>query len=69
MPSIEAEGGICEGIRANSILPGMMNTPMVHTPGCLAAYGGSAEERGREPNQPRWQPARLVGRRLGFRRP
>ena len=31
-------------IRANSILPGMMNTPMVHAPGVIAAYGGSAEE-------------------------
>ena len=33
-----------KGIRANSILPGMMNTPMVHAPGVIAAYGGSAEE-------------------------
>ena len=32
------------GLRANSILPGMMNTPMVHAPGVIAAYGGSAEE-------------------------
>jgi NAD(P)-dependent dehydrogenase (short-subunit alcohol dehydrogenase family) len=32
------------GIRANSILPGMMNTPMVHAPGVITAYGGSAEE-------------------------
>jgi NAD(P)-dependent dehydrogenase (short-subunit alcohol dehydrogenase family) len=33
------------GIRANSIPPGMMNTPpMVHAPGVIAAYGGSAEE-------------------------
>ena len=32
------------GIRANSILPGMMNTPMVHAPEVTAAYGGSAEE-------------------------
>jgi len=32
------------GIRANSILPGMMSTPMVHAPGVIAAYGGSAEE-------------------------
>ena len=32
------------GIRANSILPGMMNTPMVRAPGVIAAYGGSAEE-------------------------
>jgi NAD(P)-dependent dehydrogenase (short-subunit alcohol dehydrogenase family) len=32
------------GIRANSILPGMMNTPMVHAPEVVAAYGGSAEE-------------------------
>jgi NAD(P)-dependent dehydrogenase (short-subunit alcohol dehydrogenase family) len=32
------------GIRANSILPGMMNTPMVHAPGVIAAYGGRAEE-------------------------
>jgi NAD(P)-dependent dehydrogenase (short-subunit alcohol dehydrogenase family) len=32
------------GIRANSILPGMMNTPMVHAREVIAAYGGSAEE-------------------------
>jgi NAD(P)-dependent dehydrogenase (short-subunit alcohol dehydrogenase family) len=32
------------GIRANTILPGMMNTPMVHAPEVVAAYGGSAEE-------------------------
>ena len=32
------------GIRANSILPGMMNTPMVHAPEVIAAYGGSVEE-------------------------
>jgi len=32
------------GIRANSILPGMMNTPMVHAPGVIDAYGDSAEE-------------------------
>ena len=32
------------GIRANSILPGMMDTPMVHAAGVIAAYGGSAEE-------------------------
>src|SRR5246127_551523 len=32
------------GIRANSILPGMMNTPMVHAPEVIAAYGGSADE-------------------------
>jgi NAD(P)-dependent dehydrogenase (short-subunit alcohol dehydrogenase family) len=32
------------GIRANTILPGMMNTPMVHAPEVIAAYGGSAEE-------------------------
>ena len=32
------------GIRANSILPGMMNTPMVHAQEVIAAYGGSAEE-------------------------
>ena len=32
------------GIRANSILPGMMNTPMVHAPKVIAAYGGSPEE-------------------------
>ena len=32
------------GIRANSVLPGMMNTPMVHAPEVIAAYGGSAEE-------------------------
>jgi len=31
------------GIRANTILPGMMNTPMVHTAEVIAAYGGSAE--------------------------
>ena len=31
------------GIRANSILPGMMNTPMVHAAEVIAAYGGSAE--------------------------
>jgi NAD(P)-dependent dehydrogenase (short-subunit alcohol dehydrogenase family) len=33
-----------QGIPANSILLGMMNTPMVHAPGVIAAYGGSAEE-------------------------
>ena len=32
------------GIRANSILPGMMNTPMVHARQVIAAYGGSPEE-------------------------
>jgi NAD(P)-dependent dehydrogenase (short-subunit alcohol dehydrogenase family) len=32
------------GIRANSILPGMMNTPMVHAAEVIAAYGGSVEE-------------------------
>src|SRR5207247_2726368 len=32
------------GIRANSVLPGMMNTPMVHAAEVIAAYGGSAEE-------------------------
>jgi NAD(P)-dependent dehydrogenase (short-subunit alcohol dehydrogenase family) len=32
------------GIRANSILPGMMNTPMVHAPEVIAAYGCGAEE-------------------------
>ena len=32
------------GIRANSILPGMMNTPMVHAAEVIAAYGDSAEE-------------------------
>jgi len=31
------------GIRANTILPGMMNTPMVHAAEVIAAYGGSAE--------------------------
>jgi len=31
------------GIRANSILPGMMNTPMVYAAKVIAAYGGSAE--------------------------
>src|SRR5215470_15456000 len=30
---------------ANSILSGMMNTPMVHVAEVIAAYGGSAEER------------------------
>jgi NAD(P)-dependent dehydrogenase (short-subunit alcohol dehydrogenase family) len=38
------------GIRANSILPGMMNTPMVHAPEVIAAYGGSAEEMVRRRN-------------------
>jgi NAD(P)-dependent dehydrogenase (short-subunit alcohol dehydrogenase family) len=33
-----------KGIRANSILPGLMNTPMVHAPAVVDAYGGSAEE-------------------------
>jgi NAD(P)-dependent dehydrogenase (short-subunit alcohol dehydrogenase family) len=32
------------GIRANSILPGMMNTPMVHATKVIVAYGGSPEE-------------------------
>ena len=32
------------GIRANSILPGMMNKPMVHAPEIIAAYGCGAEE-------------------------
>jgi NAD(P)-dependent dehydrogenase (short-subunit alcohol dehydrogenase family) len=32
------------GIRANSILPGMMNTPMVHAPSVIVAHGGSVEE-------------------------
>jgi hypothetical protein len=32
------------GIRENSILPGIMNTPMVHAVAVIAAYGGSAEE-------------------------
>jgi NAD(P)-dependent dehydrogenase (short-subunit alcohol dehydrogenase family) len=32
------------GIRANSILPGMMNTPMVHAAEVVAAYGDSVEE-------------------------
>ena len=32
------------GIRANSILPGLMNTPMVHAPAVVAAYGGNTEE-------------------------
>jgi len=32
------------GIRANSILPGMMNTPMVHAAEVIGVYGGSAEE-------------------------
>ena len=39
------------GIRANSILPGLMNTPMVHAPGVIAAYGGSAEEMVRRRDQ------------------
>jgi NAD(P)-dependent dehydrogenase (short-subunit alcohol dehydrogenase family) len=39
------------GIRANSIPPGMMNTPMVHTPEVIAAYGGSAEETVRRPDE------------------
>jgi NAD(P)-dependent dehydrogenase (short-subunit alcohol dehydrogenase family) len=33
-----------KGIRANSVLPGLMNTPMVHAPEVVAAYGGSADE-------------------------
>jgi NAD(P)-dependent dehydrogenase (short-subunit alcohol dehydrogenase family) len=33
-----------KGIRANSILPGLMNTPMVHAPAILSAYGGSEDE-------------------------
>jgi NAD(P)-dependent dehydrogenase (short-subunit alcohol dehydrogenase family) len=33
-----------KGIRANSILPGLMNTPMVHASELLAAYGGRTEE-------------------------
>ena len=32
-----------KGIRANVILPGLMNTPMVHA-GLVGAYGGTAEE-------------------------
>jgi NAD(P)-dependent dehydrogenase (short-subunit alcohol dehydrogenase family) len=32
-----------QGIRANVILPGLMNTPMVHA-GLVGAYGGSVEE-------------------------
>ena len=39
------------GIRANSILPGMMNTAMVHAPEVIAAYGGSAEEMVRRGEQ------------------
>lgn len=31
-----------DGIRANCILPGLMNTPMIHAP-LTAAYGGDAE--------------------------
>ena len=31
-------------IRANSILPGMMNTPMVYAPGVIGVYAGSADE-------------------------
>ena len=46
------------GIRANSILPGMMNTPMVHAAEVIAAYGGSAEEMVRR---------RAHGRCLGCR--
>src|SRR3984893_10360239 len=34
------------GIRANSILPGMMNTPMVHAAEVIAAYGGRAQAMG-----------------------
>jgi NAD(P)-dependent dehydrogenase (short-subunit alcohol dehydrogenase family) len=30
------------------ILPGMMNTPMVHAPGVIAAYGGGVEEMVRQ---------------------
>jgi hypothetical protein len=33
-----------KGIRANSIPPWMMNTPMLHAPGVIAAYGASTEE-------------------------
>ena len=32
-----------QGIRANVILPGLMNTPMVHA-GLVGAYGGSVDE-------------------------
>jgi NAD(P)-dependent dehydrogenase (short-subunit alcohol dehydrogenase family) len=32
-----------KGIRANAILPGLMNTPMVHA-GLVGVYGGSVEE-------------------------
>jgi NAD(P)-dependent dehydrogenase (short-subunit alcohol dehydrogenase family) len=32
------------GIRANSILPGMMNTPMVHAAEFIAVHGASPEE-------------------------
>ena len=32
------------GISANTVLPGMMDTPMVHAAEVIAAYGGSAEE-------------------------
>jgi NAD(P)-dependent dehydrogenase (short-subunit alcohol dehydrogenase family) len=42
------------GIRANSILPEMMNTPMVHATEVIAAYGGSHDvvfARGRGPGQ------------------
>jgi NAD(P)-dependent dehydrogenase (short-subunit alcohol dehydrogenase family) len=33
-----------KGIRANSVLPGLMNTPMVHAPEVVAAYGGNTDE-------------------------
>ena len=35
----------------NPILPGMMSTPMVHAPGVIAAYGGSAEVMVRRPDE------------------
>ena len=54
------------GIRANSILPGMMNTPMVHAAEVIAAYGGSAEEmvRRRDEQCPMGAHGRCVGCRL-----
>jgi NAD(P)-dependent dehydrogenase (short-subunit alcohol dehydrogenase family) len=39
------------GIRANSILPGLMNTPMVHAAEVVAAYGGNSDELVRRRDQ------------------
>jgi NAD(P)-dependent dehydrogenase (short-subunit alcohol dehydrogenase family) len=59
------------GIRANSILPGMMNTPMVHAPEVIAAYGGSGRRRFRRRDEqcpiggwamPGMSPTRLCSR-------